>query len=55
MVSIDERITKHEIKRRKLNNRKDVLESELRIVNEKIIYHWAAIQNLNHKKGLMDE
>ena len=54
MVSIDERITKHEIERTKLNDRRDRLESELCIVNEKIVYHWAAIQNLTRKKRLVE-
>ena len=50
MASIDQRIASHEIEKRKLWDRKDILEKELIAINEKIIYHWSTIQNLNKKK-----
>jgi len=47
MASIDERIESHEIEKRKLWDRKEILEKELSAINEKIVYRWAAVQNLN--------
>lgn len=49
-MTIDERIAYHEIEQRKRHDEKAKLEFELNKVNEKIIYHWAAIQNLTKKK-----
>ena len=49
-MTIDERITEHEIARRKLYDERDQIEEKLNSINEKIIFHWTAIQNLNAKK-----
>jgi len=54
MKSITERIEFHDIEKRKLYNKKDILERKLNTINEKIIYHWAAIQNLEKKKKVKD-
>ncbi len=48
--TIEERIAGHEIEIRKLNDKKDILEPEINEINKKLIFHWAAIQNLENKK-----
>ena len=50
MKSIDERIIDHVKARRKLNDEKNLLEMKLNKINEKIIFHFVAIQNLAKKK-----
>ena len=49
-MTIDDRINQHEAERHKLWERKERLEAELSRIEEKIMYHWAAIQNLTRKK-----
>ena len=49
-MTIDDRINQHEVERHKLWERKERLEAELSRTEEKIMYHWAAIQNLTRKK-----
>lgn len=51
MVSIDERITDHEILIKKLNDKKYILESKLNNINKKLIFHYTAICNLEIKKS----
>ena len=48
-MEIEERIKEHEIARRKLNNKKYILEEELNRINRKIIFHKIAIVNLDNK------
>ena len=51
-MTIEDRIITHEKLLRKWNDEKDLVETKLNHINEKIIYHWAAIQNLNLKLKL---
>lgn len=49
-MKIQDRINMHENERRKLCDKKEVLERELNTINEKIINHYISIQNLEFKK-----
>ena len=49
--TIEKRITRHEIEIRKLNDKKDILEPQINEINKKLIFHWAAISNLENKKS----
>lgn len=49
-MNINERILFHEEQREKLHDEKEDICNRLNRVNEKLIYHWAAIQNLVKKK-----
>lgn len=53
-MNINERIKSHEIERRKLNDKKDVLEQKLDVINDKIIFHSLAIYNLHNKTKVIN-